>query len=230
MISGHFCPEKLVNPRILYQSVRRSRACRLWATRSDPLESDFHPPQAGTMRNLTLSLLVLLSLTEPSKAQDWEEAIDARRSEIQAWEPLGGVWTGDYRMEEAPESVVEQTREIGLEGQSVGIKINFLKGGTPTLEFRFAGQTEFADVGGNLTYSENALGWTIGYERMGEVWIERYVFMFNRLEERRAAMTVTRTVHNWFADPSGEVTEYFYVFNTGEVTRSRRGTRERQRD
>ncbi len=180
-----------------------------------------------TSKVTLVALLVLLPVA--AAGQDWRERMDLQLSEINAWEPIGGVWTGEYRVKTEPEALAEKTREAGLEDAAVGLRVSFLEGDTPRLAFRFPGQTSFEDVGGTVRYQENTLGWNIEFERVGEVWIEKYVFMFQRLEERRAAMTVTRTVHNWFKrDDEDPAFEYFYAFSTGEVTRSRRGVRPRR--
>lgn len=173
------------------------------------------------------AVLFILALSAPGSVAASDDE-DARRDAVEQWEPFIGLWEGEVEYVATSPAMREQTEAEGWLDKTTGVRIRIPANGEPEVSFLYPGEDEWRRLEGTVRYFETRLGFVVHLDRAGGVWIEKQTFTLERLEERQAALTITRTVHNWYMpdDAPEDVQGYFYVFSAGElVRRSLRETR-----
>ncbi len=166
----------------------------------------------------------LFLITSQSLIAQTEEEFNSRLDEINAWGSIEGTWTGSYIVDSAPEHYRELLKQQGVTDSTYELRVVLAEGAAPTVAIQFDKKEGFLPLEGDVRIIPEALGWNISIRREGGVWIERYNLFFARVAEKEAALTFTRTVHNWLTAEKDRDKTFYHVFGVGKMTLQDTGT------
>ena len=146
--------------------------------------------------------------------------VAARKATIDSYEPAIGTWEGTFFITSAPDGLMESFTRNGTKEHGVRIRVELSNQDDPTVALRYPDENTWNPIQGPTKYFSNNLGWQVFIERSGGVWIEKFSITFDRVKEREAAITFTRTVHNWYlieAEPN--LVDFYHMFGAGRVSK-----------
>ena len=168
-----------------------------------------------------LVLTALLMCPVASNAQDdsrFEAERTARVQEIESYESVAGTWEGHYFITSAPDDLMAALADSGTKDEGARIRIVLADQERPKVYLRYPDDDDWDLLEGQASFFANSAGWLIYVEYAEGVWIQKYSITFDRIKEREAAITFTRTVHNWFIpEPEPNVIDFYHMFGVGKV-------------
>jgi hypothetical protein len=173
------------------------------------------------MSPIRITAVILLGIVAAPFASAFEQdAIEARMAQMRAFDPPWGTWQGRIDVTSAPDELAARTDDGELVYDSYRIRVELAEGAAPVIDLWYSGDKSWSRIDGDSVMAQNHMGWTVTVQRSGGVWIEKYHITFDHMENDEAAITFTRTVHNWLgAEPGTEIPPFYHVFGPGMVER-----------
>jgi len=144
------------------------------------------------------------------------EEITKKFNEFNAYKPIDGVWEGEYFIKSSPEILTNDFIKDGNKAFRVGLRLS-ISGKQAKVQFQFKPNGTWTESNGAALLIPDQLGWHVLIARNGGAWFERVFISVARLSENEGAVTVTRTVHNWYAVGSSNAPDFYSVFGEGAV-------------
>lgn len=173
-------------------------------------------------------LLIVAALASCSAFKDDQDrtlqnpVVAARKAVIDSYGPATGTWEGVFFIKSAPDALMETFEKNGTQQRGARIRVTLSDQGEPVVALKYPeDKNVWKPIKGLTKYFSNDLGWHIYIERSKGVWIEKYSITFDRVAEREAAFTLTRTVHNWYTvedDPN--VVDFYHMFGAGRASKT----------
>lgn len=148
-----------------------------------------------------------------------DDEMDDRLDEIDAYESINGVWKGSFDVKSMPELLYELAEKDGQTDMTYEVMLMLAEDSRPMLLIQFDEEEGYIQVGDEAKMTPDQMGWNIRIENEGGTWIERYRLTFSRIAEKEAALTFTRTVHNWLISEENKHATFYSVFCVGSVTK-----------
>ena len=174
---------------------------------------------------LFFSVLIAALATCPEFliAQDqsnFEDGRAARVKEIEAYESVVGTWEGHFFITSAPDKLMQILADSGTKDEGARIRLVLKDQVRPKVYLKYPDDTDWDLLEGQASFFSNSVGWLIFVEYGEGVWIQKYSITADRIKEREAAITLTRTVHNWFIDePEPNVIDFYHMFGVGKIAK-----------
>lgn len=149
---------------------------------------------------------------EPQISSDRTKKIEL----IKNYSPLVGEWVGEYFIKSAPEELFEMMAKDGSDKTGIGIKI-ILKEKSTDVYFKYTSEADWQKSDAKIQIVPDKLGWHMYLTRGSGNWLERVWLSVARTEENAGAITVTRTVHNWYNTENSGAPDHYYVFGAGKL-------------
>jgi hypothetical protein len=162
--------------------------------------------------NLFIFLSFLTLATETQASAEVERKIE----EIKKYSPLIGEWTGEYFIKSGPDELLALMAEDGSDKSGIGIKI-ILREKSTDVYFKYTTAKGWEKSDAQIQVVPDKLGWHIYLTREGGNWLERVWVSIARTKENLGAITVTRTVHNWYNIKGSGAPDHYYTFGAGEL-------------
>lgn len=163
-----------------------------------------------------LSLFLLLSFSTFAEEAQIDPKVAKRIESIKNYSSPIGEWSGEYFIKSAPEELLEKIARDGVDKSGIGVKV-ILREKTADVYFKFTPVKGWTKSDAQIQVVPDKLGWQIYLTREGGYWLERIWLSVARTKENVGALTVTRTVHNWYGSGNSEVRNYYYMFGAGEL-------------
>jgi len=163
-------------------------------------------------------LVLLLALPFSVFAQEHQvnPEVTKKIESIKKYSSLTGEWVGKYIIKSAPDELLEIMAKNGSDKTGVGIKI-ILKEKSAQVYFKYTSKTGWEKSDAKIQIVPDKLGWHMYLTRERGNWLERIWLSIARIEENTGALTVTRTVHNWYNTESSGAPDHYYMFGAGEL-------------
>ncbi|GMM86950.1 hypothetical protein [Pseudoalteromonas sp. MTN2-4] len=163
-----------------------------------------------------LVLLFALPFSVFAQAQKVSPEISKKIESIKKYSPLLGEWEGKYFIKSAPDELIEIMAKDGSDKTGIGIKI-ILKEKSTEVYFKYTSESDWEKSDANIQVVPDKLGWHVYLTREGGNWLERIWLSIARTKEKTGALTVTRTVHNWYNTENSGAPDHYYTFGAGEL-------------
>jgi hypothetical protein len=163
-----------------------------------------------------LALLLLLPFSVFAQEPQVNPDITKKIESIKNYSPLVGEWVGEYFIKSAPDELLEIMAKDGSDKTGIGIKI-ILKEKSTDVYFKYTSKTDWEKSDAKIQVVPDKLGWHVYLTRDGGNWLERIWLSIARTEENTGALTVTRTVHNWYNTKNSGAPDHYYMFGAGEL-------------
>ncbi len=172
-----------------------------------------------TLLSLILLALCIFSQTTSSQEPSPPEEITNKVNELKGYQLIDGVWEGEYFIKSQPTILANDLIEAGNKEFRVGIRIT-ISGKQAKAQYKFKPNDDWTESKGAALLIPDQLGCHILIARNGGVWLERVFISIARTSENEGAVTVTRTVHNWYNDGKTTTPDFYTVFGEGLVKKA----------
>jgi hypothetical protein len=163
-----------------------------------------------------LVLLLLLPFSVLAKEPQVNPEVTKKIESIKKYSPIIGEWVGEYLVKSAPKELLEIMIKDGSDKAGIGIKI-ILKEKSTEVYFKYTSKTDWKKSDAKIQVVPDKLGWHVYLTKDGGNWLERIWLSIARTEENTGALTVTRTVHNWYNTENSGAPDHYYMFGAGEL-------------
>jgi hypothetical protein len=161
-------------------------------------------------------LLFLLSLSACSQEPQISTDVESKAESIKKYAPIEGEWVGNFFIKNAPDELLKIMAKNGSDKSGIGIKV-ILKDNVSEVYFKFTPKTDWEKSDATIQIVTDKLAWHMYLIRAEDIWLERIFLSVARTKENTGALTVTRTVHNWYHTENSAFPEYYYTFGAGEL-------------
>ena len=164
-------------------------------------------------------LLLLFSPFAFAAENEIDPLIVKKIDEIKNYSTIEGTWEGFYHVKSGPDAVFKVLKKDGVLTSGLGVRIIISANTKPKVFFKLTANSDWQESDGNINFVPDQLGWHIYIARDGGVWLERQWLSVARVKDKKAVITVTRTVHNWYGSYNENLLEHYYVFGSGVLNK-----------
>lgn len=165
---------------------------------------------------LLFAAVFLLGSAFAQEPEDTEIPVEVREKleKIKSYQSINGEWTGSFSFTAGPSKITDDQRNVELRFD--------ISDDTATILVKWTPDAEWTSLKGDIYVEPGLVGWDIYLFRRGGLWVEKWYFVFTRVEEFTAELVMLRTVHNWhlIEQDDSEAPNYYRVVADGTVTKS----------